>query len=460
MKTILSTILFVLSSFFISAQNLEFIVQSDNCQCVYLQVVGEGIDFIVQGITINGPNGFSMHVQEGNICDYFLDEGEYTVYVEVFVIDSQDLWIDEQSFFIFQEYIEIFPTSICDEPINSTSGGCATTYANELATYEVNAFNSIYGFDVTGGEIISQNSNQVTVLWGDTGQGSISAFGDCSDGYLCVNIEEGPQATFTATPEIVNNTIEACAGQNIFFENTSTNAVSFVWEPGTGESFSNTNLQFAYQNPGTYEVSLIAFGELGCQDTTMVTVEVDEGLAPSIDCVGTVCAGEIITYTSSNDCGVFDWTVSNNGVITNGGTSTDNFVTIEWIDGSVGLIELAVSNCTGDFCTQPALLQIPIISPTANIIGDATVCNNTTKTYSLPNYTGTEFFWTVSNRGTIESGQGTNEITVSWSSGTIPLNNQLVSVTFDNCYLGCGGSATLPIGILREFFTAGPISFG
>jgi len=187
MKTILSTILFVLSSFFISAQNLEFIVQSDNCQCVYLQVVGEGIDFIVQGITINGPNGFSMHVQEGNICDYFLDEGEYTVYVEVFVIDSQDLWIDEQSFFIFQEYIEIFPTSICDEPINSTSGGCATTYANELATYEVNAFNSIYGFDVTGGEIISQNSNQVTVLWGDTGQGSISAFGDCSDGYLCVN---------------------------------------------------------------------------------------------------------------------------------------------------------------------------------------------------------------------------------------------------------------------------------
>ncbi len=456
MKAILSTVLFLLSSFFVIAQEFEFIVETDNCQCVYLQVIGPEIDFFEVQFTISDGFGNVYDTLDQNPTEYCqLQEGQWFVNATV-SSNGNIFWEGEDIFEFFYQFIEIYPISICDEIIGGTTGGCATAYANELATYEV--FPYAYGVSVVGGEIISESSNEVTILWGEAGQGNIIAFGNCFEGFLCVNIEEGPEASFTATPPIVNNTIEACAGQNIFFENRSTNAIEFSWETGTGENFSNTNLQYAYQNPGTYEVSLIAFGPLTClMDTTMVTVEVDEGIAPTVDCIGTVCAGEIVTYTSSDDCGVFDWTVSNNGVITNGGSSTDDFITIEWMDGHIGTIELSVSSCTGDYCTRPAIVQVPIISPGATITGDATVCNNTTKTYSLPNYTGTEFNWSVTNRGTIESGQGTNEITVSWSSGTVPLSNQYVRATYENCYLGCGGSGILDVSILPEFFASGPI---
>lgn len=57
----------------------------------------------------------------------------------------------------------------------------------------------------------------------------------------------------------------------------------------------------------------------------------------------------------------------------------------------------------------------PLLLP--NIVGDNAVCTAQTETYTAP-AGGTTYTWTVSN-GTILSGQGTNSITVSWSSGAI-----------------------------------------
>ena len=190
MKTILSTVLFLFSSFFISAQEFDLIVESDFCNCAYFEVVGEEIQFLDVEFQITDGSGFFLGFQ-GNpyeFCDFGF--GSYTV-TAIVSINGNIFWEGASDFYIFSSFIEIFPTSICEQPINTSSGNCATAYANELATYS--AFNpngsSIWGFDVFGGEIISQNQYEVTVLWGDTGQGHIYAFDDCSEGYLCVNIE-------------------------------------------------------------------------------------------------------------------------------------------------------------------------------------------------------------------------------------------------------------------------------
>jgi len=281
---------------------------------------------------------------------------------------------------------------------------------------------------------------------------------NCSSfGEICINILAEPIAAFSTEPAAVNEVVNICQGQTVFFQNESLNAKNFTWDFGPGQVFNDINANYTYNNPGTFVVSLIAANACFCADTTAVTVIVDPSIGPEIDCVGTICEGETITYTSSSDCTIFNWTVSPNGTVTEGGGTSDDFITIQWGDGPIGTINLAVDNCTGDFCNVPTTVQIPIISDNATIDGPTSVCNESTGTYTLPNYSGTEYIWSVSNRGTITDGQGTHEITVEWSSSIIPITNQQVSVDYFNCYLECGGSDQLAISILPEFFLTGPI---
>ncbi len=274
---------------------------------------------------------------------------------------------------------------------------------------------------------------------------------------ICVNILAEPIAAFSTEPAVVNDVVNICQGQTVFFQNESLNAESFTWDFGPGQVFNDVNANYTYNNPGTFTASLIAANACFCADTTTVTIIVDPSVGPEIDCVGTICEGETITYTSSSDCGIFNWNVSGNGTITEGGGAGDDFITIQWGDGPIGTINLAVDNCTGDFCNVPSTVQIPIISDNATIAGPVAVCNESTATYTLPNYSGTEYIWSVSNRGIITDGQGTPEVTVEWSSGTVPLTNQQVSVDYFNCYLECGGSDQLVVSILPEFYLTGPI---
>jgi hypothetical protein len=74
----------------------------------------------------------------------------------------------------------------------------------------------------------------------------------------------------------------------------------------------------------------------------------------------------------------------------------------------------------------------------------------------MPAYAGTEFIWTVSSFGTITEGKGSNEITVQWANQATSVQQQ-ISVVFESCYLGCGGSDVLLVRILNEVYIEGPI---
>lgn len=268
---------------------------------------------------------------------------------------------------------------------------------------------------------------------------------------ICVNILEEPDAQFTTAPAPSGNTVEICEGQSLFFENQSTGAGTFIWDFGDFNTSVQTNPEHLYENPGTYTVSLIARNDCFCADTMLMTVNVIDADVPEIGCVGTICEDTEVTYTSDADCGSFDWTISGNGIITDGGGANDDFVTVNWGSGPEGEISLAVSGCTGNVCTLPNVAFIPIISDDATIEGPTQVCNETEAIYTLPKYDGTDYVWSVSNFGTIIDGQSTHQITVKWE-GNVPNNAQSVSVVYENCYLECGGSADLPVAILPEFY--------
>lgn len=310
------------------------------------------------------------------------------------------------------------------------------------------------------------DGNILTIEWGEPGFASLDLFffnqpdslGEgCSYSLnIIAEVLADPEAGFTTDPPDVNGVVQVCEGQTVYFENTSTNAETYEWILG-GETSNQVNVEQTYTSPGTYEVTLIAHSGCFCSDTTSVTIEVENAESPVVDCVGTICENTSVTYTSDVDCGTFNWSISSNGTISEGGSTSDNFITIDWGNGPIGTIELTVDNCPNvDYCLDPTFIRVPIISDAAEIAGPEKVCRGEISNYSLPNYEGAEFIWTVSSQGSIISGQGSNEIQVEWANqfSTTP---QLITVDYSNCYLECGGSDSLSVNILPELFVLGPI---
>lgn len=273
---------------------------------------------------------------------------------------------------------------------------------------------------------------------------------------LCIDILAIPEAAFETNPPAVNGVVEICEGQTVFFENQTNGSFSYTWDFGTGVSSAQAEPEHTYLSPGTYEAVLIARNDCFCADSASVTIIVEEAITPEIDCSGTICPGEEITYTSNADCGTFYWNVSTNGTIISGGGLNDDFITVDWGAGPEGIIELAVDNCSGDYCVQTLFENIPIIDDNAEIRGPSRVCKGTEVLYTMPAYAGTEFIWSVSDFGTITEGQGTNEVSIQWAN-EITTEQQQVIVEYESCYLGCGGQDTLNVNILNEVFIEGPI---
>ena len=78
-----------------------------------------------------------------------------------------------------------------------------------------------------------------------------------------------------------------------------------------------------------------------------------------------------------------------------------------------------------------------------SISGDSNVEPGSSYTYSVPQDPNVTYNWTVTN-GTIQSGQGTNEIDVVWSSS----GNVEVDLTDD----GCSGEDNLAVTAINYWF--------
>ena len=138
---------------------------------------------------------------------------------------------------------------------------------------------------------------------------------------LCVDILEIPEANFETSPPAVNGIVDICEGQTVFFDNLTNGGFNYTWDFGDGVSSSQVDAEHTYLSAGTYQAILIARNDCFCGDSTSVTIIVQEAITPEIDCAGTICPGEEVTYTSNADCTIFYWNVSSNGTIISGGST-------------------------------------------------------------------------------------------------------------------------------------------
>lgn len=91
-----------------------------------------------------------------------------------------------------------------------------------------------------------------------------------------IYVEADPIASFTPSATSVSNFEPV-----VTFDNTSTGAVSYDWDFGDGSQINHEvspSYTFPENEPGTYDVELIAYSPLGCTDTAYATIRVTEEL--------------------------------------------------------------------------------------------------------------------------------------------------------------------------------------
>lgn len=94
------------------------------------------------------------------------------------------------------------------------------------------------------------------------------------DNYIYV--EADPNASFSASETVMTN-LET----EVFFQNSSTGAVTYQWDFGDGsplESGLNALHEFPLNSTSNYGVYLVAYSELGCTDTAKIVIQVTEEL--------------------------------------------------------------------------------------------------------------------------------------------------------------------------------------
>lgn len=110
-----------------------------------------------------------------------------------------------------------------------------------------------------------------------------------------VEIIQGVEASFTAEDGCLDNTFS--------LDNTTTENnlnVDYSWDFGDGNTSSSENPFHDFSSPGTYEVTLVAEPENGCNDTASRELEVFPEPEAQFEAEDNICVGESIAFENNS----------------------------------------------------------------------------------------------------------------------------------------------------------------
>ncbi len=496
---ILLLFLLLMTSLTVLAQSGEGITAVDDTVCIDLN---EGLEFDLLKNDLNLPDTIFIASESNDTCFFVTRSGILVWAQEVprpngccgehilrYRYDDQDcantpdqcsanVFITVKCPKIECEIVDLQDYIFEDAPSDGDDGfgfepPCVYACENSRATYFITfdpSFN--YEWSVSGGTLLpGSNPAEIQVDWGNAGTGAITLNVTNSGGIaftetFCVEILAAPEAAFTPS------STEVCRDVSLNFTNNTVGGNDFLWDFGDGTTSTMFSPSHAYDEPGTYTVTLYAtnnnFDENGqqlccCTDSVSVDITVDSLIGPNIYWASTVCTGDFTSYwTDAEGCGTYNWTVldADGNPVPFAGQGTDT-IQVQWDQGPFGTVTLEVMDCAEEFCMEPTTIVIPIIPPTTEIQGAKEVCENTAEVYSVQKWPSATYEWTVldANSNPVPfSGQGTHKIVVQWGSagaspGRISLNygSDFLKGQLGRAPDDCMGSAELEVDIKPAF---------
>ncbi|NNF36836.1 MAG: PKD domain-containing protein [Saprospiraceae bacterium] len=181
-------------------------------------------------------------------------------------------------------------------------------------------------------------------------------------------------------------------GNEVIFENLSLNATDYIWSFGNNQSSTVDNPVVNYDEPGSYNVRLIASSECGNDDIIKVVVV---GTLPVVNLTYSatdVCVGESITFTdvSSGNPTSRLWTFEGGSP----STSTQETQVVQYLTQGQYDVSLTVSNASG----EDSEFLNELISVTSPPIADFDFqVDGNEVTFNNLSINATEFIWSFGN---------------------------------------------------------------
>ena len=207
-------------------------------------------------------------------------------------------------------------------------------------------------------------------------------------------------------------------------------------------------LTVRWDSAGAQSVSVNYTNASGCDAPVpaVLPVTIHPLPVPTITGPDSVCA-TITGNTYITEAGMtgYQWTVSPDGVITAGGTTTSNYVTVTWNNTGNKTITLSYTNVKGCTPTSPTVFPVVVSPlPVPQLFGPTTACAQSTGHIYSTQQAMAAYSWSVSAGGTITSSTDSSAIFVSWNAS----GNQYVIVNYTTP-AGCTGTIpdTLPVTV-------------
>ncbi len=343
------------------------------------------------------------------------------------------------------------PVTIHPLPIPALAGNGSVCINSAGNIYTTDAGMTAYVWNVSAGGTVTAGGtagdNTVTVTWNTAGAQSVSV--NYTNGSGCT--ATGPTVKTVAVNPLpvptLSGNANACQNSTGNVYTTESGMSAYVWSVSAGGAITSggtagsNSAVITWNTPGAQTVSVSYTNTNGCiaAAPAVYPVTVNPLPVPTITGNASVCVGSTgNNYTTEAGMTNYIWSVSAGGVITAGGTGSDN-VTVTWTTAgarSVSVNYTNLNNCTAAAPTVKAVTVNPLPVPT--LTGPSPVCVTTTGHLYTTEAGMTGYTWVISG-GTITTGGGAgdNTATVTWNSA----GTQSISVNYTN---GDGCTAAAP----------------
>jgi PKD repeat protein len=327
-------------------------------------------------------------------------------------------------------------------PENGSIDGATQVCEGAVVTYDITKWNGAeYNWSVTGGNIIQDEAQTLTVQWGSTGTASIditysSEFLQCLPEHSADDCVGSAHLDVFILPEydLTHNGSSniACVGSSTIATASGTSGTNFIWSvvpvvPFT--TIAGNQIEVVWP-AGTQQYTITATpGNIGdyCNFTESIFISVEDVPVPtSISGPIVVCAGNpSYIYEAAPLQG---HTVIWNPLAANPGGGLPTlmpfdglFTEVTWGQGGPFTLQAAYAMTSAPYCYSDWLnlaIDEITIDPSTYIISNGAPCANTTSSFSISTlHPDAVISWSIvpAQYGSISSGQGSSSVDIQWN---------------------------------------------
>jgi hypothetical protein len=352
--------------------------------------------------------------------------------------------------------------------IDVTANGCPATSLATIVT--VNAFPSATitpsgSSNICTGGTISLNANSgtgFTYVWKNNGTvisgANLSSYTASAAGSYSVDITSNSCTSSSGTASVtVSNSSPAtivisgptniCSGSSATFStqiSNGGNSPTYQWKLNGNNIGSNS--------PSFSSTSLVDGSIITCTMTSSLACAtgspvISNQISLTISNPPTTAnAGPDQFITTTTASLAANQPISGNGLWSGAGTFNNSSAANTTVSGLKTGANILTWTITSGAC-DPSAANVTInvgTAPVSNNLAPTNVLPGSTITYTIPGNIGSTYNWTISGNATIESGAGTNSISVLF--GNNANTSAIISVTETNPYGNATSSANVSIG--------------